>query len=44
MLIGDAAHAMAPTLGQGGNQAIEDGIVLAHHTAPGADLAAALAA
>ncbi|MFI6644177.1 FAD-dependent oxidoreductase [Streptomyces sp. NPDC050504] len=30
-LLGDAAHAMAPTMGQGGNQAIEDGIVLAHH-------------
>lgn len=35
---------MAPTLGQGGNQAIEDGIVLAHHAAPDGDLAAALAA
>lgn len=42
-LIGDAAHAMAPTLAQGGNQAIEDGVVLAHHTAPGVDLAAGLA-
>ncbi|MFB6548582.1 FAD-dependent monooxygenase [Streptomyces sp. NPDC056405] len=31
VLIGDAAHAMPPTLGQGGNQAIEDAIVLAHH-------------
>ncbi|WP_051828376.1 FAD-dependent monooxygenase [Streptomyces bicolor] len=28
-LIGDAAHAMPPTLGQGGNQAIEDAVVLA---------------
>jgi 2-polyprenyl-6-methoxyphenol hydroxylase-like FAD-dependent oxidoreductase len=44
VLIGDAAHAMAPTLGQGGNQAIEDAIVLAHHLTPGADLAAGLAA
>ncbi|MFF1925673.1 FAD-dependent monooxygenase [Streptomyces sp. NPDC058221] len=43
-LLGDAAHAMAPTLGQGGNQAIEDGIVLAHHMAPDGDLGAGLAA
>ncbi|WP_055551236.1 FAD-dependent monooxygenase [Streptomyces sp. NBRC 110028] len=33
-LLGDAAHAMAPTLGQGGNQAIEDAVVLAHHLSP----------
>lgn len=44
VLLGDAAHAMAPTLGQGGNQAIEDGIVLAHHVTPGADPGAGLAA
>ncbi|MER5461823.1 FAD-dependent monooxygenase [Streptomyces sp. NPDC002668] len=44
VLLGDAAHAMAPTLGQGGNQAIEDGIVLAHHAVPDGDLAAGLAA
>ncbi|MCA6092682.1 FAD-dependent monooxygenase [Streptomyces sp. SCA3-4] len=46
-LLGDAAHAMSPNLGQGGNQAIEDAIVLAHHlAAPGAtaDLTPALAA
>ncbi|MFD9907279.1 FAD-dependent monooxygenase [Streptomyces sp. NPDC059063] len=43
-LIGDAAHAMAPTLGQGGNQAIEDAVVLAHHAAPRGDLFAGLAA
>ncbi|MFF0730025.1 FAD-dependent monooxygenase [Streptomyces chartreusis] len=40
-LVGDAAHAMPPTLGQGGNQAIEDAVVLAHH---GADLAGYTAA
>lgn len=44
VLVGDSAHAMAPTLGQGGNQAIEDGIVLAHQVVPGADLGAGLAA
>ncbi|MGA4843300.1 FAD-dependent monooxygenase [Streptomyces sp. G45] len=43
-LLGDAAHAMAPTLGQGGNQAIEDAVVLAHHAAPRGHLPAALAA
>ncbi|GHH50436.1 FAD-dependent monooxygenase [Streptomyces candidus] len=44
VLIGDAAHAMCPALGQGGNQAVEDGIVLAHHVGPAGDLGAALAA
>ncbi len=34
-LLGDAAHAMAPTLGQGGNQAVEDAVVLAHHLTQG---------
>ncbi|MFI8092824.1 FAD-dependent monooxygenase [Streptomyces sp. NPDC086080] len=29
-LLGDAAHAMPPSMGQGGNQAIEDAVVLAH--------------
>jgi 2-polyprenyl-6-methoxyphenol hydroxylase-like FAD-dependent oxidoreductase len=43
-LLGDAAHAMPPTLGQGGNQAVEDAVVLAHHAVPGADVAGALAA
>ena len=28
MLLGDAAHAMLPHLGQGANQAIEDGVAL----------------
>ncbi|MEU9864701.1 FAD-dependent monooxygenase [Streptomyces sp. NPDC047971] len=43
-LLGDAAHAMQPTLGQGGNQAIEDAIVLAHHAGPGVLPSRALAA
>jgi 2-polyprenyl-6-methoxyphenol hydroxylase-like FAD-dependent oxidoreductase len=30
-LLGDAAHAMTPHLGQGACQAIEDAVVLAHH-------------
>ncbi|SKA32920.1 2-polyprenyl-6-methoxyphenol hydroxylase [Marinactinospora thermotolerans DSM 45154] len=30
-LLGDAAHAMTPNLGQGAGQAIEDAVVLAHH-------------
>ncbi|MFI6659843.1 FAD-dependent monooxygenase [Streptomyces sp. NPDC050523] len=40
-LVGDAAHAMPPMLGQGGNQAVEDAVVLAHHHG---DLAAYTAA
>ncbi|TXS10842.1 FAD-dependent monooxygenase [Streptomyces sp. NBC_01201] len=44
VLVGDSAHAMVPFLGQGGNQAIEDAVVLAHHVAPEADLGAGLAA
>ncbi|MFI5804946.1 FAD-dependent monooxygenase [Streptomyces sp. NPDC051561] len=47
VLIGDAAHAMCPTMGQGGNQSIEDGVVLGQHLDPAASqaqLGAALAA
>ena len=43
-ILGDAAHAMTPNLGQGGCQAIEDAVVLAHSMSPAADLAAGLAA
>ncbi|OEJ37920.1 monooxygenase [Streptomyces agglomeratus] len=43
-LLGDAAHAMCPMLGQGGNQAIEDGIVLAHHLPDADGLGTGLAA
>ncbi|MCU4184491.1 FAD-dependent monooxygenase [Acidiferrimicrobium sp. IK] len=31
VLLGDAAHTMAPDLGQGGCQAMEDAVVLAHY-------------
>ncbi|GII56668.1 monooxygenase [Planotetraspora thailandica] len=34
-LLGDAAHAMTPHLGQGACQAIEDAVVLAHHASEG---------
>jgi 2-polyprenyl-6-methoxyphenol hydroxylase-like FAD-dependent oxidoreductase len=45
-ILGDAAHAMTPNLGQGACQAIEDAIVLASVAAPGPrpDLAAYTAA
>ncbi|MER6998961.1 FAD-dependent monooxygenase [Streptomyces sp. NPDC000410] len=43
-LVGDAAHAMQPALAQGGNQAIEDAIVLAHHAGGGPDVGQGLAA
>lgn len=44
VLIGDAAHAMTPNLGQGGAQAIEDGFVLAACLADHATPEAAFAA
>ncbi|MDA1178057.1 MAG: FAD-dependent monooxygenase [Planctomycetota bacterium] len=44
VLIGDAAHAMTPNLGQGGAQAIEDGIALAREIGRHQTLNNALAA
>jgi 2-polyprenyl-6-methoxyphenol hydroxylase-like FAD-dependent oxidoreductase len=41
-VLGDAAHAMTPNLGQGGCQAIEDAVVLAHSVSPATDIAAGL--
>ena len=41
-LLGDAAHAMTPNLGQGAAQALEDAVVLAAELASGADVAASL--
>ncbi len=43
-LLGDAAHAMTPNLGQGACQAIEDAVVLAAMLGPHDDVAAGLAA
>ena len=43
-LVGDAAHPMTPNLGQGGCQAIEDGLVLARHLDGEGDVPAALRA
>ncbi|MCD2443272.1 FAD-dependent monooxygenase [Agromyces sp. SYSU K20354] len=44
VLVGDAAHAMTPDLGQGGGQALEDAATLGNLVGDGADLDAALAA
>lgn len=43
VLLGDAAHAMEPNLGQGACLAIEDAVVLAHVLADGAPVGRALA-
>lgn len=42
VLLGDAAHATTPHLGQGAAQAIEDAVVLADEVAKGGDVDAAL--
>lgn len=43
-LLGDAAHAMTPNLGQGGAQAIEDASVLANQLAAAGEIGSALQA
>jgi len=43
VLLGDAAHAMTPNLGQGGGQALEDATVLAAAVSRSRDVAPALA-
>jgi 2-polyprenyl-6-methoxyphenol hydroxylase-like FAD-dependent oxidoreductase len=44
VLVGDAAHAMAPNLGQGANSALVDAAVLVHALRSHADIGAAIAA
>ena len=44
MLIGDAAHAMSPMMGQGGCMAMEDALVLAEELRRATDVPAAIAA
>jgi 2-polyprenyl-6-methoxyphenol hydroxylase-like FAD-dependent oxidoreductase len=44
VLIGDAAHAMSPMMGQGGCMAIEDACVLAEELGRDSDIPAALTA
>jgi 2-polyprenyl-6-methoxyphenol hydroxylase-like FAD-dependent oxidoreductase len=43
VLLGDAAHAMTPNLGQGGAQAVEDAFVLAEQFGQASSVAEALA-
>lgn len=44
VMVGDAAHAMLPTAGQGASSALEDGVCVGRLVAAGGDLTAALAA
>lgn len=44
VLVGDAAHAMTPDLGQGGCTALEDAVVLAHALGADIDVPAAISA
>lgn len=44
VLLGDAAHPIVPTMGQGANIAFEDAVVLTHHLSRDQPLDAALAA
>ncbi|BCJ42598.1 FAD-dependent oxidoreductase [Actinoplanes ianthinogenes] len=44
VLVGDAAHALAPTSGQGASQALEDAVVLGHSLRGHASIGDALAA